>query len=103
MISCRAVGNGPLLFAGLELAGAVGGAGDERIVAAGGGMPLIGPEHPGILRERRLKLRVVPGDAIVGADLDLLDAAITGEGEASNLDSRLEGHAGTWTINACDS
>lgn len=86
MVASSAVGNRAPGGAGLELTGAIGGARAYGVMTGCGGMPLVGPEDPGILRERRGKLRLLPGLTIIGADLDLLDTAVAGEGQATNLD-----------------
>src|SRR5258708_2574991 len=94
------IGNGALFLAGLRLAGAIGGAGEQRVVSTGSWLPLVGPEHPAILGERRSKLRVVPGCAVIGADLDPLDAAIASEGDAADFDRGLESYTTMRAINA---
>src|SRR5450755_1623557 len=54
-IARSAVRDGALLRAGLYLAGAIGGAGHELIVARARRCPLRRPENPGVGRELRLQ------------------------------------------------
>ncbi len=84
-IACGAVGDGALFLAGLHCAGAVCGAGHERVVADVRRRPLRCPEDPGVGRELRQQLCLLPRDAAISAYFDLLNAAIAREGDAADL------------------
>src|SRR5258708_36019465 len=64
------IGNGALFLAGLRLAGAIGGAGEQRVVSTGSWLPLVGPEHTAILGKRRSTCSVPPDLIVVRAYTD---------------------------------
>src|SRR5262249_28943538 len=80
-----AVGLGQAEGLDLQLAGAVGGAGQELGPAAWRQLEATLPADPGVLPGRWLEeLGNLPGVAGIGAELDLLDAAYSGIRDASD-------------------
>src|SRR5437879_9381299 len=76
-----AVGLGQAEGLGLQLAGAVCGAGDERRVGAGSYGEAALPAHPGITAGGGVNQGGrLPGVPAIGAELDLLDATVAGIG-----------------------
>src|SRR5215213_1699884 len=67
---------------GLGLAGSVGGADLDGVIARGG-VPVVDVLAPGIFGELFGEAGRVPGLAAVGRDLDLLDAVVRGPGDAA--------------------
>ena len=92
MVAGGAVGQGGAHLCGLDVAGAVGGAGADDVFA-GVGVEVEGPEAPGEGGEFGLEFGGGPGGAIVGADLDASDAAVAGEGDALNTGAAGDGAA----------
>src|SRR6266567_2893532 len=100
MIAGRAIGDSALFMAGLNGACTIGGTAGERVATAVRWGPLPCPQYPGVLRERGLQRRVVPGCATICADFDLLNATIASKGDAAHFYWLPNGDVVTRAINA---
>src|SRR5712692_1481212 len=100
MISRRPIGHRPLFVTCLHGPRTIGHTRLKCILPRQQRCPLPGPEHPAILRERRLKRRLVPGDATINTHLHLLHSACAGESQAANFYGMTKREMTTRTIDA---
>ena len=82
MIPSRPIRRDAARVGGLVSAGRVHGADREPVLTRARRLPVEAPEDPGDLRVLVVEARVLPGLPVVGADLDVIDAAIPGESDA---------------------
>src|SRR5947209_5492285 len=87
-----------LFTAGLYFTVSICRAYDQGIASCRQWSPLPLPEYPAIRRKWRIQCGLPPGSSTIHAHLDLLDAAITGEGNTTYLDRLCQGHFPSWVI-----
>src|SRR3990170_111201 len=86
VVAAGAVGQGPDLRRRLQRTGAVAGPDFQCVLARRGRLPQRRPQDPGVLAERGLDLRRLPGLAVVGGDLRRFDPAVAGVGHPAHPD-----------------
>src|SRR3972149_1417620 len=86
VVAAGAVGQGPDLRRRPQHAGAVARPAFQCVLARRRRLPQRRPQDPGVLAERGLDLRRLPGLAVVGGDLRRFDPAVTGVGHPAHPD-----------------
>src|SRR5215208_5776231 len=98
VVAGGAFGEGGADAISLDIAGAVRGAHEQAIVGGLVRTPFVAPEDPGEVRGGVVETGVLPAEAAVRAHLHAGDAAVTGEGDATQGDDGIgregEGRAG---------